>query len=103
MPRYHVIIHSPGPAWVPGVPFREQPNVELHATFMRGLEARGLMPIGGPFLDDDGGGMAVVAADTPEEAEALALEDPSIANGLLTFRVRPWHAIMGSLIDPARD
>ncbi len=99
MPRYHVIVHAPGPAWRPGVPFREQPNVELHAAFMRSLEARGLMPIGGPFLDDDGGGMAVVATDTPEEAEALAREDPSVANGLLTFQVRPWHAIMGSLIE----
>jgi uncharacterized protein YciI len=99
VPHYYAIVHSPGPAWEPGTPFREQPNVELHAAFMRSLEARGVMAIGGPFLDDESGGMAVVAVDTVEEAEALAREDPSIANGLLTFRVRPWHAIMGSLID----
>jgi uncharacterized protein YciI len=103
MPRYHVIIHSPGPTWRRGVSFFEQPNVELHAAFMRSLDERGLMPIGGPFMDDGGGGMAVVATETPEEAEALAREDPSIENGLLTFRVRPWHVPMGSLLPKEGD
>jgi hypothetical protein len=39
-----MIIHSPGPAWRHGVSFFEQPNVELHAAFMRSLHERGLMP-----------------------------------------------------------
>ena len=46
--------------------------------------------------------MAIVATETSAEAEALAREDPSVANGLLTFRVRPWNAVMGSLLDRER-
>jgi uncharacterized protein YciI len=96
-PTYHVIVHMPGPAWRPGVPFFEQPNVEGHVAFMRSLDDRGLMALGGPFVDEESGGMAVVETATAEEADALAREDPSIANGLLTFRIRPWRAVMGSL------
>ena len=96
---YHVIIHTPGPAWRPGIPFLEQPHVEGHIAFMRSLDARGVMALGGPFVDEEAGGMAIVMTDTIEEAEALAREDPSVGNGLLTFRVRAWSAIMGALLD----
>ncbi len=47
--------------------------------------------LGGPFLDDDGGGMMVAAAGVgADELAAFAGADPTVASGLLTFKVRPW-------------
>lgn len=96
-----VIEHSAGPAWADGVPFREQPGIGVHIEFMRSLEARGALVLGGPFLDGAGDvsvGMAIVRADSLGTAEALAAGDPSVARGLLRYRVRPWLAPMGSAI-----
>ena len=50
-----MIEHLPGRAWLDGVGFRQQPGVDVHMTFMRSLYDRGLLVLGGPFLDDAGG------------------------------------------------
>ena len=96
-----VIEHSPGPAWTDGVAYREQPGIAAHLEFMRSLDDRGLMVLGGPFLDDATGthvGMAIVRAESLEAAESLAAEDDSVAAGLLRCRVRPWMAAMGTAL-----
>ena len=100
--QLYVIEHSPGPAWLDGVGFREQAGVDVHMTFMRSLHDRGLLVLGGPFLDDADGsthvGMAIVRAESLEAAAALASEDPSVAGGLLRIRVRPWLVPMGTAL-----
>jgi uncharacterized protein YciI len=93
-PTYQVLFHRPGPAWRAGVPFPEQPGVELHVGFMRELHAEDRLVMGGPFLDGDGGGMAVVAFGSVEDAERRARTDPSIGAGLLTVSVRAWRVPM---------
>jgi uncharacterized protein len=98
---FFVIEHSPGLAWADGVAYREQPGIGAHLEFMRSLHDRGLMVLGGPFLDDVAGahvGMAIVRAESLEAAESLAAEDESIAAGLLRYRVRPWMAAMGTAL-----
>ncbi len=96
-----VIEHSPGPAWADGVAYREQPGIGAHLEFMRSLHDRGLMVLGGPFLDDATRthvGMAIVRAESVEAAESLAAEDKSVTAGLLRYRVRPWMAAMGTAL-----
>jgi uncharacterized protein YciI/uncharacterized protein YndB with AHSA1/START domain len=89
-PRYQVLFHRPGITWQPGVPFREQPGVERHQGFMNQLQDDGLLVIGGPFLDEESGGMVILRAGSVDEALRLAHTDPSIEAGLLTVTVRPW-------------
>lgn len=70
-------------------------------AFMRSLHDRGVLVLGGPFLDDAAGahvGMAIVRAESREGAADLASEDPSVAAGLLEARVRPWLAPMGTAL-----
>jgi uncharacterized protein YciI len=97
-----VIEHSPGPAWVNGVPYREQPGIDTHLRFMQSLHARGILVLGGPFLDEPGGthvGMAIVRASDVGDAEALAAEDASVVAGLIRVRVRPWLVPMGTALE----
>jgi uncharacterized protein YciI/uncharacterized protein YndB with AHSA1/START domain len=89
-PRYQVLFHRPGTTWQPGVPFREQPGVERHRGFMNQLQDDGLLVFGGPFLDEESGGMVILRAGSVDEAMRLAHRDPSIEAGLLTVTVRPW-------------
>lgn len=91
-----VLFHRPGLAWKPGVAFREQPGVGAHVGFMRSLDQRGILVLGGPFLNDSGG-MAVLSVEVAR-AKELAAEDPSVAAGLLTVEVVPWMTPMGCAI-----
>ena len=99
MPTY-VLFHEPGPDWMEGVAYPEQPGIEAHVGFARRLVDEGRLLFGGPFTDRDSGGMLVIRADSLEEAERLANEDPSIG-GLLRVRVRPWRIAMSTVDTPS--
>lgn len=98
-----VLLHRPGPAWLPGVPFPEQPGIMEHIGFMRRLVEEQRLVLGGPFDDEpagpaDGGpvGMAIIEADSLEEAQAIGDSDASVHARLLNVGVRPWRPRMGS-------
>jgi uncharacterized protein YciI len=99
---HHVVFHRPGPAWRQGVPLFEQDGVRLHAAHYRPWLDGGQLVLGGPFLDDGGGGMMVAAPQVPrDEVLRFALADPTVASGLLTVEVRPWYVAMNAFAPPA--
>lgn len=102
-----VLFHRPGPGWLPGVPFPEQPRIMDHIGFMRGLDQEQRLVLGGPFDDEpagpaDGGpvGIAIIQADGLAAAEAIAASDGAVASGLLVVKVRPWRPRMGNALPP---
>lgn len=97
-PVLHVLFHTPGPAWKPGISFREQPGIEAHVGYMAGLLEKGLMVMGGPFLDDSGG-MMISRLPTLEAARRIAEADPAVQAGLLEVEVKRWLVPMSS-VDP---
>lgn len=97
-----VLFHSRGAAWDPAAEFMQQPGIEAHIAFMRGLTERGVMALGGPFAGDDATGMVgmtVIAVADAGEAERVAQEDRSIEAGLIKVSVRPWMVPMGFALD----
>ena len=89
------IIHTPGPNWQSGTPYREQPGVGEHVAYMRQQLENGMLLIGGPFLDDSGGMMVCSHADMAKATE-LAEADPAVKSGLLKAEVKPWMLPMVS-------
>jgi uncharacterized protein YciI len=86
-----VVVHAPGPAWQPGRPPFEQPGIGAHVAHYRTWLGNGMLAMGGPFLDADGGGMMITAPDVPEdEVRAFAAADPAVVAGLLMVHVRRW-------------
>jgi uncharacterized protein YciI len=94
MAPYQTVQHRPGPTWQPGVAFREQPGIERHFATMRRWLEDGVLLVGGPYLDDGGGGMVITRYPTLEAAVTAANADPAVQAGLLTALVRPWHPAM---------
>jgi uncharacterized protein YciI len=87
----YVVIHAPGPAWQPDRPMFEQPGLQGHIDHYRPWLAEGKLALGGPFLDDGGGGMMIPQPHLGEdEVRAFALADPAVACGLLNVQVRAW-------------
>jgi uncharacterized protein YciI len=92
-PTQYVVVHSPGPAWKPGVPAFEQEGLQLHVAHYADLLQQGKLAMGGPFLDAKSGGLMVAEPGVSEqELREFAAADPSVKSGLLAFEVRPWLA-----------
>jgi uncharacterized protein YciI len=98
---HQIVEHKPGPQWLLGVPFREQPGVDAHFATMKSWLDAGRIVVGGPFLDDLGGGMIVTRFDSIDDATAAAASDAAVLAGLLTFSVRPWFMAMWDDVEPA--
>lgn len=64
------------------------------------LERRGVLFGAGPIFDKGSdapaAGMIVVRANSFEDAEAIAMEDPLHRDGLRTFTVQRWQVNEGS-------
>jgi uncharacterized protein YciI len=86
-----IVMHSPGALWQAGVPVMEQPGIAQHIEHFRTLLETGKLEMGGPFLDDAGGGMMIPSAGVSEsEIAAFAHADPAVATGLLRVEIRRW-------------
>ena len=85
------LLYAPGPRWLPGRPIEEQ-DLGMHRDYMRQLYDLGRVLLGGPFLDHAGGGIAILRADSRQEANEVLAEDPAIVSTVLKGEVRRWHA-----------
>ncbi len=91
---WHVLAHSPGPRWEPGVHPREQPGMSEHWAFIDRLDAMGLLVGGGPLLATQGNGQLVVRGiDTDEITQLATQDDGSVASGLLNVDVIAWLVV----------
>jgi len=65
--------------------------LDAHRRFLDDLRARGRLDLAGPFTDQSGGAY-VLRADHPEQAQAIAHDDPLHVAGASTVRVHEWSA-----------
>jgi uncharacterized protein len=96
--KTYAFIYAAGPQWAAGRPVTEQ-NLGAHRAYMEKLYVEGRLLWGGPFLDDEGGGLAVVRAAGNEEAAALLADDPAIRNGIFIGSMRTWYPVLGEMGD----
>ena len=76
--------------------FREQPDVMEHVQYCATLQERGVLVMGGRFLDDSGG-MMILKIKSEEQALEAAEADPTVISGLLRVKVRSWMVPMSSI------
>jgi uncharacterized protein YciI len=83
-----LFLFSPGPAWQPGVPMRQQ-DLREHAAYHDRLVREGRGFAGGAYRGMDGG-MAIIRAADLAEAQAMLAADPAIVNGVFVAELRQW-------------
>jgi uncharacterized protein YciI len=97
-PHYFVVFHSPGPNWVDGTPYNEQPSFKEHVAYISDCHDKGKIVLSGPFMKTLGGlsgtlasgGMAIFRAANLEEATKLGMDDPTVRSGMLNVDVKIW-------------
>jgi len=102
-PHYYVAFQTPGPNWVQGVKYNEQPEFFSHVGYMAEMQEKGLTVLSGPFMEKPGGlngvladgGMTVFKANDYQEALKIATDDPTVNSGMLNVEVKtfwvPFH------------
>ncbi|QDE39920.1 cytosolic protein [Luteibacter pinisoli] len=102
-PHYFVAFQTPGPKWVPGVKYNEQPEFMNHVGYMNEMQENGQTVLSGPFMKKAGGlngeleegGMTIFKAADMEEATRIATDDPTVKSGMLNVEVKmfwvPFH------------
>jgi len=102
-PHYFIAFQTPGPKWVPGVKYNEQPEFMDHVNYMIELHQKGLIVLSGPFMEKAGGlngvladgGMTIFKAKDLEEATKIGTDDPTVKSGFLNVEVKmmwvPFH------------
>ena len=102
-PHYFVAFQTPGPKWVQGVPYNEQPEFMDHVGYMTQMQERGLTVLSGPFMKQagglngvlDDGGMTIFRAADLDEATRIGTDDPTVKSGMLDVEVKmmwvPFH------------
>jgi len=102
-PHYFVAFQTPGPQWVKGVKYNEQPDFMKHVAYMTEMQEKGLTVLSGPFMEQAGGlsgvladeGMTIFKADNLAQAEKIAADDPTVQSGMLNVAVKmfwvPFH------------
>jgi uncharacterized protein len=62
--------------------------MQQHFAYWKRFEERGIVVVLGPVLDPSGTwGLGVIAADDPNDINALGAEDPAVKSGMSTFEV----------------
>lgn len=64
-----------------------RPIIERHVAHLKRLDEAGQLILCGPF-EEDGGGLVIFTAATPEAANAVAQADPFIAEGYKTYTLK---------------
>jgi len=102
-PHYFVAFQNPGPNWVRGVRYNEQPAFMAHVGYMTQMQDKGLTVLSGPFMEKAGGlggvladgGMTIFRAADLDEAVKIATDDPTVKSGMLDVDVKmlwvPFH------------
>jgi uncharacterized protein YciI len=67
-----------------------------HLELGRQAAARGELVLGGALADPVDGAVLLFRGSSPAVAEAFAMADPYVLNGLVKqWRVRPWTTVIG--------
>jgi len=87
----YLVVYRPGPGWLAGKPLSEQPLGE-HGKYVGSLHAKGLLKLGGPFLDDSGGAL-VLEVENEAEAKAVVARDPAVVARVFVGELHPWRLV----------
>jgi uncharacterized protein YciI len=91
-----LVFRNPGPSWVPGLPSRQQPQWDEHASFMDRLFDQGRIILAGPYADYSRV-LLVVAARDAKEAQDLLSNDPWAGQGVLVeSEIIEWSVFLDS-------
>jgi len=93
-----IAIYEAGPNWS-----NSKQYVAEHLDYLRTQLKKGTLAVGGPFVGaEKPGGLMVLNASDPKEADALVQQDPFVANKVVIYTTRLWAHCHAESATPAK-
>ena len=86
------VLYQPGPAWKAGEPMSRQ-GLGPHARYIGELQDQGRVYAAGPLGAEKG--LAIIAAESLDEAKAILARDPAVTSGIFKAEVEPFGPRFG--------
>lgn len=87
----YLVIYNPGPAWPEGKAVADL-DLREHGRWLLGLYKQGVMTSAGPFTDNSGGAVVLLAPDQVR-AEEIVRSDPAVEQRVFVYELRPWAPV----------
>lgn len=71
-----------------------EPYLEYHLAYLQELSQQGILLLSGPFGDRTGG-LLIIEANSWDEAEKIARQDPLVRHGVDSYELREWYITDG--------
>ena len=98
MASYQLVLSTKGPRFTDIGAVQNSPAFPQHLAYIAQTMASGKLRVGGPFSDSgEPGGVFIFDAGSPDQARALAENDPLVKAGFLVVQVHPWMTAKGVL------
>jgi uncharacterized protein YciI len=94
--QFYVIEFNKGPAWVDGVRYEKQPQIEAHLAYWKVLYYREVLLMSGPWKDESGG-LFIVRLGDREMAQAVVDQDPAVSSGLIEANIQQWRVLSSAM------
>ncbi|MBT3239533.1 MAG: hypothetical protein HON98_03400 [Chloroflexi bacterium] len=92
-----ILLFSPGPNWVPGLPIEEQEDSLAHFQHFAKLNQDGNLLLGGPLFSKEYGSLMLIPPGLSSlDIEEFAEKGPLVIKGILTYAILPWQIVFGS-------
>jgi len=71
-----------------------EPHLPDHLAYLQKLKQQNVLLLSGPFGDRTGG-LVIIRADSWQEAETIAQNDPLVSSHVDSYEVREWQITEG--------
>lgn len=89
--KIFAVIYTPGENWDKNKPVFEQ-DLDGHIQNLQAMHGKGILLLGGPFMDNTGG-ESVIHAPNLDEAKKLVMNDESVKKGVIVPSVHEWMVV----------
>jgi uncharacterized protein YciI len=101
--EFYIIHYQPGPGWVEGLRYEEQPNITTHLAYWQSLYYQEILLMSGPWQDDSGG-IFILRANDRETVTKIVAQDPAVIDGAITTEINEWRVLSSAMrsVKPTR-
>ena len=94
----YMVLYTPGPQWLTGLPAQEQPGITEHMQYVDSIAGKNGKILGGSFTGENGGA-ALWFGKTKEQVQQIVSNDPSVRSGLQNADIKEWTIGLSNIVD----
>jgi uncharacterized protein YciI len=94
--QFYVITFEKGSAWVEGLRYEHQPDIDAHLDYWKVLYYQETLLMSGPWQDESGG-IFVVRSSDRSAVDGIVENDPAVSTGIIKANIHQWRVLNSAM------